>query len=193
VSRYCNSRVGKSSTCCFGPARFNLGSYLRDQLQGKSGRKIHAFIAGADRVANNGDTANKISTYQISTLCKSIPMQHQPKVIVCAPLTTLDLSMDSGDSILIEERSEVEACTVRGVLYNEEKGEPDAQNNVVTVLFTPKGTRCWNPAFDITDARLIDAISTEIGVAMKQGDTFDLRKFARSQRDGMVGDLNGIH
>lgn len=65
--------------------------------------------------------------------------------MVCAPLTTLDLSMDSGAEIEIEERAEIEACTVRGVLYDEQTKEDHQEEHkeVVTVLFTPKACRVW--------------------------------------------------
>ncbi|KAK4054696.1 S-methyl-5-thioribose-1-phosphate isomerase [Microbotryomycetes sp. JL221] len=154
-------------------------------------KRLHLFVAGADRIASNGDTANKISTYQISMLCSNPhPFSPNPPVpvLVAAPVTTLDLSMDSGKQIVIEQRPSWEACTVRGRvvdvnamaksngLFNaDSQGEPQ----VATVLITPPNTQAWNPAFDVTPASLIAGIVTELGVAEKlQGhNVYDLRKF----------------
>lgn len=140
-------------------------------------------------IASNGDTANKISTYQIALLC-STPHPFSPNppvpVLVAAPLATLDLAMHSGRSIVIEQRPAWEACTVRGRIVDVEemarnggvigKGENDVQ--VATVLVTPPNTRAWNPAFDVTPASLIAGIVTELGVAVKaDGGEYDLRGF----------------
>jgi len=103
---------------------------------------VGAIVVGADRVAANGDTANKIGTYQMAVLAR----EHDVKFYVAAPISTLDLSIASGDSIPIEERSEDEVLHVRGVRI-----APD-----VPVA---------HPAFDVTPARLITAIITERGVA----------------------------
>jgi methylthioribose-1-phosphate isomerase len=160
-------------------------------LAGNShGRPVHAFILGADRIANNGDTANKISSYQIALLAKNVPQPSgsQPaEVLVCAPVATMDLSMDSGSQIVIEERPSWEACTVRGKIYHhdpssqkkatseatkaseQQNGENVSTNEVVTVLVTPESTEAWNPAFDVTPASLIDGIACELGVAEKDG------------------------
>ncbi|KAM0752444.1 putative translation initiation factor, partial [Meredithblackwellia eburnea MCA 4105] len=141
-------------------------------------KRVHLFVAGADRIASNGDTANKISTYQISLLCSSPhPFSPNPPVpvLVAAPITTLDLAMDSGRQIVIEQRASWEACTVRGRVVDvaalaKSKGVVDeSEENIVveTVLVTPPNTRAWNPAFDVTPASLIAGVVTEIGVAPK--------------------------
>lgn len=142
-------------------------------------------------IASNGDTANKISTYQISLLAHH-PHPHSPNppvpVLVAAPLTTLDLSMRSGREIEIEQRPSWEACTVRGRVVDPAKiakGEMVApakegeKVQVETVLVTPPGTNAWNPAFDVTPAMLIEGIVTEVGVAeKKEGEgEYDLRAF----------------
>ena len=104
--------------------------------------KIGAVVVGADRIAANGDTANKIGTYQIAVLARenSVPFY------VAAPISTLDLSIASGESIPIEERPAEEVTHIRGVRI-----APDVE--------------VANPAFDVTPARLITAIITERGVA----------------------------
>ena len=103
--------------------------------------KIGAVIVGADRIAANGDTANKIGTYQIAVLARenSVPFY------VAAPISTLDLSLPSGEGIPIEERPAEEVTHIRGVQI-----APDVE--------------AANPAFDVTPARLITAIITERGV-----------------------------
>ncbi|TNY20809.1 hypothetical protein DMC30DRAFT_351681, partial [Rhodotorula diobovata] len=156
-------------------------------------KKVHLFVAGADRIAANGDTANKISTYQISLLAHH-PHPFSPNrpvpVLVAAPLTTLDLTMASGREIEIEQRPSWEACTVRGrvvdikALARGEQVQPAKEGeevDVQTVLITPPGTTAWNPAFDVTPASLIEGIVTEVGVAEK-GDAheYDLRKFVEA-------------
>ncbi|KAH9459197.1 hypothetical protein Pst134EA_019347 [Puccinia striiformis f. sp. tritici] len=148
--------------------------------------KVDAFIAGADRIASNGDTANKISTYQISLICKygnNPKLKPRIPVMIAAPRTTIDLSIQTGESISIEERSSLEACTVRGKVISEgslqENVADDGQVNVATVLVTPQNTLALNPAFDVTPANLIDAISTEVGVIVKDSgnNQFDLRTY----------------
>ncbi|KDE07692.1 hypothetical protein MVLG_02151 [Microbotryum lychnidis-dioicae p1A1 Lamole] len=157
-------------------------------------KRIHLFVAGADRIAANGDTANKISTYQISHLCSSPhPFSPNPPVpvLVAAPVATLDLAMESGRSIVIEQRPSWEACTVRGRVVDvaqmaKSNGTvPQEQEiKVATVLITPPGTRAWNPAFDVTPAGLISGIVTEFGVAHPLGKDghYDLQKFVSANR-----------
>ncbi|GAA5828636.1 hypothetical protein JCM3766R1_003767 [Sporobolomyces carnicolor] len=160
-------------------------------------KRIHLFVAGADRIASNGDTANKISTYQISLLAHHPhPFSPNPRtgvpVLVAAPLTTLDLSMDSGREIEIEQRPSWEATTVRGRVVDirdmargvepkQARGDEDVA--VETVLVTPPGTKAWNPAFDVTPAELIEGIVTEVGVAEKRDGQkeFDLRTFVKER------------
>jgi len=104
--------------------------------------KVGAVVVGADRIAANGDTANKIGTYQIAVLAH----ENNVPFYVAAPISTLDLSLPSGDSIPIEERPAEEVTHIRGVQI-----APDVD--------------AANPAFDVTPARLITAIITERGVA----------------------------
>ena len=103
---------------------------------------VGAIVVGADRVAANGDTANKIGTYQMAVLAR----EHGVAFYVAAPISTLDLSIPSGDAIPIEERSAKEVTHLRGV-----RVAPDVP--------------AAHPAFDVTPARFITAIITERGVA----------------------------
>ncbi len=103
---------------------------------------VSAVIVGADRIAANGDTANKIGTYSLAILAK----HHGIPFYVAAPTSTIDLKTASGDGIVIEERSRAEVTSFGGI--------PVA----------PKGAIARHPAFDVTPARLIKAIITEKGV-----------------------------
>lgn len=105
-------------------------------------KHIQAVVVGADRVALNGDTANKIGTYQIACLAK----HHGVDFYVCAPFSSIDPSITSGDQIIIEERPEKEMTYVNGM------------------RIAAQGIEVWNPAFDITPATLITGIITEKGV-----------------------------
>jgi methylthioribose-1-phosphate isomerase len=107
----------------------------------KSGH-VSAVVVGADRIAGNGDTANKIGTYGIAVLAK----ENGVPFYVAAPISTLDLSLASGDEIPIEERSADEVRQIRGVRIS-----PDVP--------------AAHPAFDVTPARFITAIITERGIA----------------------------
>lgn len=99
--------------------------------------KVDAVIVGADRIAANGDTANKIGTYGVAVLAK----HHSIPFYVAAPTSTIDASLESGDQIPIEQRDPAE------------------------VLPNPiQGVDVWNPAFDVTPATLVTAIITEHGV-----------------------------
>ncbi len=108
----------------------------------KSG-KVDAVVVGADRIAANGDTANKIGTYMVAVLAR----EHGIPFYVAAPLTTLDLSLTSGEQIPIEERDSREVTHIR-----EHQLAPD-------------GISVHNPAFDVTPNHLIAAIITDKGVA----------------------------
>lgn len=108
----------------------------------KEGR-IQSVIVGADRIAANGDTANKIGTYNVAILAKA----HDIPFYVAAPTSTLDLSLETGDLIPIEQRAAEEVT--------EGFGSRTA----------PKGVKVYSPAFDVTPAHLITAIITEKGVA----------------------------
>jgi methylthioribose-1-phosphate isomerase len=105
--------------------------------------KIDAVFVGADRIAANGDTANKIGTYSLAVLAA----HHKIPFYVAAPTSTVDLSTPNGEAIPIEERSAAEVTTVRGI------------------QIAPKGTKARHPAFDVTPASMITAIVTERGVA----------------------------
>ncbi|XP_012225906.2 methylthioribose-1-phosphate isomerase [Linepithema humile] len=105
-------------------------------------KQITAVVVGADRIAANGDTANKIGTYQIAILAK----HHNVPFYVAAPRTSIDFHISSGDHIIIEERPEREMTHI-----NDQRVAAD-------------GIKCWNPAFDVTPASLITAIITETGV-----------------------------
>ena len=178
-------------------------------LSGNAGkRNIHAFILGADRIAANGDTANKISSYQIALLARHVPPphgKHRTQTLICAPVATFDLDMETGSHIVIEERPSWEACTVRGKVYHHSPNAKAATSeatvassqqvaghahvkvdghqekvDVVTVLITPEGTQAWNPAFDVVPAELTDGIACELGVVEKGGNSvFDLRRYVK--------------
>jgi methylthioribose-1-phosphate isomerase len=107
----------------------------------KEGR-VQWVIVGADRIAANGDTANKIGTYSAAIAAR----HHGVKFMVVAPTTTVDLATPDGAAIPIEGRGEREVLTAGGT------------------AIAPAGARAWNPAFDVTPAALIDAIVTEKGV-----------------------------
>lgn len=105
--------------------------------------KVQAIVVGADRIAANGDVANKIGTYSLAVLAKEngIPFY------VAAPTSTVDLGLASGSEIPIEERSPDEVTQIRGH------------------QIAPLATEAWNPAFDVTPSRYVAAIVTENGVA----------------------------
>ncbi len=105
--------------------------------------KIHLCVVGADRIAANGDVANKIGTYSVAVLAKA----HNIPFYVAAPYSTIDLKTKSGDEIPIEQRNPLEVTTIHG-------------NHPVA----PKDVAVYNPAFDVTPAELITAIITERGV-----------------------------
>ncbi|KAA8652285.1 hypothetical protein EYZ11_009613 [Aspergillus tanneri] len=132
-------------------------------LLAKVEANLNAVIVGADRVAANGDTANKIGTYSLAVLAR----YHGVKFLVAAPLTTIDFSTKSGNDIIIEERPAVEVSRVRGL--SEESGTMEGQR-LKTVCVAAEGINIWNPAFDITPCKLIDGIITEKGVIEKGND-----------------------
>ena len=105
--------------------------------------KIHLCIVGADRIAANGDVANKIGTYSVAVLAKA----HNIPFYVAAPYSTIDLKTASGADIPIEQRNPAEVTTIHG-------SHPVA----------PDGVAVYNPAFDVTPAELITRIITERGV-----------------------------
>ena len=118
---------------------------ITDNMAGhfmKSGR-IGCVVVGADRIAVNGDVANKIGTYSVAVLAK----ENGVPFYVAAPISTLDLTLSTGDLIPIEERSAAEVTHVFGVEV------------------APKGVGVENPAFDVTPNRYVTGIITEKGVA----------------------------
>ncbi|TID27309.1 putative mRNA-splicing protein [Venturia nashicola] len=131
------------------------------KLKGPSER-IAAIVVGADRVAANGDTANKIGTYQLAITAR----HHNVQFLVAAPRTTIDLKTPNGDAIVIEERAGKEMTFIKGPKYD---GTVLNKDVVETVAIAAEGINVWNPAFDVTPAQLIDGIITEIGVAEKDG------------------------
>jgi methylthioribose-1-phosphate isomerase len=104
--------------------------------------KIQAVIVGADRIAANGDVANKIGTYGVAVLAR----EHGIPFFVAAPWSTIDLETTTGDDIPIEERPEIEVTHHGGK------------------QLTPNGVGIENPAFDVTPAKYVTAIITERGV-----------------------------
>jgi methylthioribose-1-phosphate isomerase len=118
---------------------------ITDNMAGhvmKSG-KVDAVVVGADRIAANGDTANKIGTYMVAVLAR----EHDVPFYVAAPLTTIDLSRASGDEIPIEER------------------DPTEVTHICDHQLAPDGINVHNPAFDVTPHQFITAIITDKGVA----------------------------
>ena len=118
---------------------------ITDNMAGSLMREgvIHLCLVGADRIAANGDVANKIGTYTVAVLAKA----HSIPFFVAAPSSTIDLATPSGDQIPIEQRPPHEVTSLNG-------GSPIA----------PKGVHVLNPAFDVTPADLVTAVITERGI-----------------------------
>jgi methylthioribose-1-phosphate isomerase len=104
--------------------------------------RVQAAVVGADRIAANGDTANKIGTYSVAVLARA----HDIPFYVAAPTSTFDLTLASGEGIPIEQRAAAEITHGFGRQT------------------APPGIEVYNPAFDVTPARLITAIITERGI-----------------------------
>lgn len=102
---------------------------------------VDAAISGADRVCANWDVVNKVGTYPLAVLCR----EHGVPFYTAAPTSTFDADTPEGAGVVIEERDAAELTT-----------------------FAPAGTQVWNPAFDVTPARLIDALITERGVLTRR-------------------------
>ncbi|KAK1811433.1 S-methyl-5-thioribose-1-phosphate isomerase [Friedmanniomyces endolithicus] len=156
------------------------------QLKGPSDR-IVAIVVGADRVAANGDTANKIGTYQLAITAK----HHGIKFLVAAPRTTIDLQTKCGADITIEERPGKEMTMMKGPRFDGEKLD---LNQVEVVSIAAEGIDVWNPAFDVTPAALIDGIITELGVVekSKSGEfdlTFAMEAHNESVKPSSIGGL----
>jgi methylthioribose-1-phosphate isomerase len=105
--------------------------------------EVDLVVVGADRIAANGDTANKVGTYPLAVLAR----RHEVPFYVVAPTSTVDPSTPTGGDIPIEERDPLEVTAVLGT------------------PIAPEATPAWNPAFDVTPAELISAIVTERGIA----------------------------
>lgn len=132
-------------------------------LLAKKEANVAAIVVGADRVAANGDTANKIGTYGLAVLAR----HHGVKFLVAAPLTTIDRATKSGEDIVIEERPKSEVTTIRGPRCVGGRVEPE---HVETISIAAQGIDVWNPAFDVTPAALIDGVVTDRGVVEKGAD-----------------------
>jgi methylthioribose-1-phosphate isomerase len=117
-----------------------IGDAMAAALMQRDG--IDAVIVGADRIASNGDFANKIGTYGLAIIAR----EHGVPFYVAAPWSTFDTSLPSGEGIVIEERPEKEVRLLPG-------GE-----------WLPEGIKVWNPAFDVTPARFVNAFICERGV-----------------------------
>jgi methylthioribose-1-phosphate isomerase len=118
--------------------------------------KIDKIFVGADRIASNGDTANKIGTYNLAVLAH----YHKIPLYVVAPVSTFDFAIKSGSQIPIEERSHKEVTEIGGR------------------LIAPKNVKAYNPAFDVTPSELITAIVTEKGILKRP---FKQLSFLRKQ------------
>ncbi|MFM1802303.1 MAG: Methylthioribose-phosphate isomerase [Planctomycetota bacterium] len=105
-------------------------------------RKVQAVVVGADRIAANGDSANKIGTYGVALLARA----HGIPFYIAAPSSTFDMSLPNGDGIPIEERAAEEITQAFGRIT------------------APEGVKVYNPAFDVTPAELITALITEKGI-----------------------------
>ena len=134
-------------------ARLTAWELLRDGIEttvitdGMSGAlmrsgQVDVVVVGADRIAANGDVANKIGTYTVAVLAR----EHDIPFYVAAPVSTIDLSTPDGAAIPIEER------------------DPKEITHIGTTQLAPEGAAVWNPAFDVTPARFVAGIITEHGI-----------------------------
>ncbi len=131
--------------------------------------RVDLVLTGADRIAANGDTANKIGTYGLAVLARA----HGLPLYIAAPTTTVDLDLRNGSEITIEERREEEVTSYRGQQV------------------APTGVRAANPAFDVTPAGLIAAIVTERGIA-RPPFTHDLSDHVASSRARAELPVSGV-
>jgi methylthioribose-1-phosphate isomerase len=123
--------------------------------------EVDMVIVGSDRIARNGDVANKIGTYEKAVLAR----ENDIPFYVAAPISTIDWECRSGDDIPIEERSEDEVLSICG---------RDKHEELKSVRIAPSGTKARNPAFDVTPAKYISAIITEKGI-VKPHDLISLK------------------
>jgi methylthioribose-1-phosphate isomerase len=114
----------------------NMAGHLMQQ------GRVDVIVVGADRIAVNGDTANKIGTYTVAVLAA----RHRIPFYIAAPLSTIDIAIADGGAIPIEERDAAEVTGFRGMRW------------------APEGVSVFNPAFDVTPAALITGLITEKGV-----------------------------
>ncbi|MGQ9487691.1 MAG: S-methyl-5-thioribose-1-phosphate isomerase [Armatimonadota bacterium] len=142
---------------------------ITDNMAGMLMRRgeIDVVVVGADRIAANGDVANKVGTYSVAVLAKA----HGIPFYVAAPTSTIDLAVADGSGIPIEERS------------------PEEVTHIAGVRIAPEGVRVINPAFDVTPAELVGAIITEVGVAQPPY-TVSLAQMV-AKRSGEVFDNGG--
>ena len=117
----------------------NMAGFLMSQ------KKINLIIVGADRIARNGDVVNKIGTYSLSVLAR----ENKVPFYVAAPISTIDVSLKSGKEIPIEERN------------------PKEITHILDKQIAPTGVKVFNPAFDLTPHRYVEAIITEKGIIRK--------------------------
>ncbi|KAJ3220325.1 S-methyl-5-thioribose-1-phosphate isomerase [Clydaea vesicula] len=129
-------------------------------------KNVNAIIVGADRVCANGDTANKIGTYQLAITAK----YHGIPFLVAAPSTSIDFSLENGSLIPIEVRNGSEVSKIKGL--------DEGDGKLRTLKISADGINIWNPGFDVTPADLISAIVTEKGVfeKLKDKNVFNLKK-----------------
>lgn len=123
----------------------NAGAFLASK------GKIDIMIVGADRIAANGDAANKIGTFEKAIIAKTFGIPFY----VAAPLATFDINCKTGDAIIIEERDEDEVLYQTGL---------NKDNELTKVMVCNKGSKAFNPAFDVTPASYITGIITERGI-----------------------------
>jgi S-methyl-5-thioribose-1-phosphate isomerase len=123
----------------------NAGAYLMSQGM------IDFVIVGADRIASNGDTANKIGTFEKAIVAKEFGIPFY----VAVPFSTIDFSLSDGSQIPIEERSEEEVLSYSG---------PDSDGVMRTIRMASPGSHALNPAFDVTPAKYITGFITEKGI-----------------------------
>ncbi|OAL33861.1 hypothetical protein AYO20_06872 [Fonsecaea nubica] len=137
-------------------------------LMAREGHRLAAIVVGADRVAANGDTANKIGTHSLAVLAR----HHGVKFLVAAPRTTIDRDTLSGKDIVIEERAPEEVTRIKGPRVTVD-GKLLLDEGSETVSTAAVGIDVWNPAFDVTPAELIDGVITEVGVVEKVDGKFN--------------------
>jgi methylthioribose-1-phosphate isomerase len=117
----------------------NMAGFLMSQ------KKVNLIIVGADRIARNGDVVNKIGTYSLSVLAR----ENKVPFYVAAPISTIDIALRSGKEIPIEER------------------DPKEVTQILGKQISPAGVKVFNPAFDLTPNRYVEAIITEKGIIRK--------------------------